>query len=266
MAASPASPAAAEEAVLALTLRSERPVIRAGEAWPLEVRLSSREGSGFYVERPPSFGPGGLSVDARKGKCGFYMERALLDIFAPETRFNVFPLTRDRDVVESLSWLNAPEAYLPMLPVDGPGRYHVRATFSSEGAAAVGVLWPVWRGTAASNEIELEIEPARPESIEKWRNHLQRCVSAAEGCAEELSAVRYFQHVRDDAAAELLVRWLQKDPVLNSPAISAIAFQRRAKDVAVLEKLYSNKHFGSGKPQSILEKTIAALKNPTACE
>ncbi len=225
-----------------------------GESFRLTIDLENGGAESLYVFRSTVIGETALNVLAAKGTCEYRAEPHYIGLPETDRRFYYVPLLPGRRIQEDFC-LNDPEdPDTIQLPLAGPGVYRLWVTYRSREHWVVGPLWPVWVGDAASNEIRLEVLPAVPSSIERWRQRLRK---------GEDSAISYFRHVGDPVAAETLIRMIEADPV-RVGLTEAIVRQERPKDAAVLRALTNRPELSEARRQ-FLRDAAMKLEAPSAC-
>lgn len=116
-----------------------------------------------------------------------------------------------------------------------PGEYGVRVLYDSDRSSREASKW-IWRGRAASNPSTVWIKPPEPGALTDHKQQLSACVG--NGACDTLRLANFYSVVRDNAAADLLVRLLS-DRLYDIWLLDAIVFQSRASDAEQLRELAS---------------------------
>ena len=217
---------------LSLSLRGPQEV-RLGEPLDLRIGFSNASSAPLVLYRGIGIGSSEeLQLSAEGGGCNFKVPETHIEAPAEWAPFFFVPLVPGRGFEESLR-LNDVSGSFIELPVHVPGIYHVTATLiGSDRQSAHG---PLWIGSAESPALHVAVQPARRESLESWRRALDSCIRG--DCSQLEGATKYFSLVRDEIAADLLIRLL---PEKGSVA-RAVAAQGRKQDASAL-RLHGTRH------------------------
>lgn len=219
-----------------IRLRLHQPVSTYALGTPLLLELSvTNEGDeATYIELPRGLGPEALNIVAENKRCSYPVDPVHFDQPVEELRFAFVPLQPGSSYRLELARLNAPGQGI-YLELPGPGTYVFSASLRSDGAPIEGVIWPIWRGTAESPPLQVEVVNPPPETTEDWSKRLSRCV--AEAICEDLAAIEYFRFVKAARIGDLLQELLTRDPLMYSAAGAALVHQQREQDLGFLRAL-----------------------------
>jgi len=204
-----------------------------GEALILRVAFTNTGSAPFFLHRGVSIGsPEELQLSAKGGECTFAVAETHVEAPADWVPFLLVPLVPGRSLEESVL-LNDVSGSFIELPFRAPGTYHLIATLiGSDRQTPHG---PLWIGKAESPAFQVVVQPPRRESLESWRRALDLCTHG--DCNQLEGATKYFSLVRDDVAAELLIRLLSD----RGSVARAVAAQGRKQDVSAL-RLHASRH------------------------
>jgi len=179
----------------------------------LRLGYLNDEDRSLFLARPRSFGTGtsSLRIIAENSGCQYEAGPIHYETRVEDLKFFFVPLMQGDTLTQRLPTVaDATSIGGVDLLLPGPGMYTFHVEFSSHGDSYEAFIGPVWRGTVKSNKIEVNLRPPTTSEVNMWRRKLQECVSA--GSCMAAPAVRYFAHVRDDQAAELLIGALRAEP------------------------------------------------------
>lgn len=222
---------------LEIALRAPRAELTQGEMLELWLYFSNTGEEPFFVERPVDLGTNGVTVIARRQHCEYRSSPAHFDRPLSALRFQYIPLMQDDEFGMILPPLNEPASGLS-LPLPIPGTYQLQAEFNSDGSDHEGLIWPIWRGRAVSNALEVSVAPPSESQRRDWLEDLEDCVMERE-CdpLEILEAIQPFQMGYIPGAAPLLRELIRSDPERNAIAASALALQGDSSDEELLKTL-----------------------------
>jgi hypothetical protein len=246
---------------LEMALHLEGRSVEAGTPIRLRILYSNSGKNPLFVRRRTDIGKGEIEITATDDACSAAVPMRHVDYVEGTDRFFYVPLWPGRALEESV-FLNDPDAadFLE-LPLIRPGRYSLRVRYAPDSPLEVGVLWPVWSGEAQSNAASLEISPARPAAIAQWRARLRSCLD--ERCEPGFAAGRYFRLVRDNEAADILLRLLDRYPGDYS-LVEALSAQGRAQDARTIRQLERRPEYGP-LMHTRLDELARRLEQPGGC-
>jgi hypothetical protein len=211
---------------LQLDLESPDSVMLGG---PIELRIGYRNAGRepLVLDRGLGIGPAaGLRVSAARNGCQVEVPDAFIESPKEWTPFFDVPLIPGRALEERLRFNDFRGTFIEF-PIRVVGVYELSVALVSAGGGDA--LQPRrWTGTAQSSPRKLTILPARSEAIVEWRDVLRGCLSG--DCKRLEAATKFFSLVRDDEAADYLVRLLGR----AAGVAHALAAQGRKSDVVTL--------------------------------
>jgi len=187
----------------------------------------------FYVERSDSIGPQDIEFIARDAECEYTASSFRPTIPASYQRFLLIPFRPGERSSQMLNQINDLEPGGSDLLLPREGKYSLTAVFHSQGETVVDGLGPVWRGTVTSDPVTLIVVAPSPGKVDRMREQLEQGVTTG---AADPDSIAYFRHVRDETAADLLIRLVAAGSV-DPWLAEAIAHQRRPRDAEALETL-----------------------------
>jgi hypothetical protein len=235
--------------------------LRQGEPFRFRLRFRNDGEDAFYFERTFDVGQGAVMFMAQRDNCTYESEPQHFDMDLASRRFLFMPLMKDDTFDEREFVLNDPRSWGgPALVLPTIGIYHLWAVFTSQGSPVAGPLWPVWRGSAQTREIQTTVEGPDARTVAEWRSRLKSCLN--ESC-HDFSAIEYFRLVRDGEAAELLAALLKRHSG-NRWLVGAVVRQGRAQDASLLEAEAEVTTLGQGW-RSVLLEGAKQLRGESAC-
>lgn len=219
---------------LSVHLRLPSPAYEIGQPFAPGLAFENTGSAPYFLERSFDYGPGHITLTAVRGGCRVATTPAHFTRSLEDLRFSYTPLLPEDRLETTLFPLNTREGEI-LLDLPGPGRYTLTATFASEGSAAEGMVWPIWRGEATSAPVEIDVRQPSPETIAPWKERLRRC--AAEEPCGDFEALGYFRLVRAPDVADLIRTIVGKEPGLHSINARALVKQGRPEDAAFLEEI-----------------------------
>jgi hypothetical protein len=218
---------------LGLKLSLVREVVRFDEPIDLELTYINIGNDPIEVARTYTIGRDAIDIVARSGDCEYEASGLIADIKSTVRPFLLTPLLAYERFTQTLIRLNdiaslgGSDLILPH-----EGKYSVQATFTSQGNQGPAPIQRVWRGSVTSDPISLIVLPPRPGNVERMRALLEEGVRT--GTADPVS-VTYFRYVRDEGAAGVLVKLIERG-VFDPWLAHAVAHQGRPQDAPALEK------------------------------
>lgn len=219
---------------LAVHLRLPSPTYEIGQPLAPGLAFENTGSAPYFLVRTFDYGPKHITLTAVRDGCRVTTTPAHFTQSLEDLRFSYTSLFPEDRLETTLFPLNTLEGEI-LLDLPGPGRYTLTATFTSEGPAAEGMVWPIWRGEATSPPVEIEVRQPSPETIAPWKERLRRC--AAEEPCGDFEALGYFRLVRAPDVAGLIRTIVGREPGPHSINARALVKQGRPEDAAFLEEI-----------------------------
>lgn len=196
-----------------------------GEAVPVRLNFGNPIGSPVYLEfSGTDYGKESLVLCAQHEGAWFRTGQIHFDREHDAQRFDFIPLRHNQVFETPILAVNDPAvSTLPILRLSQPGTYEVFATYESRGPDQEGLVWPIWRGIVKSKTQVLTLTPPSSDRVMEKRNALKACASGSTEC--EASLIGYYQIVRDEEAAAILVEMLDASQVPVPDLAEAVANQ-----------------------------------------
>lgn len=217
-----------------ISLQGKQAEVTQGDLLDFSLQFRNPHDRPFYIERPRGFGQDSLLVVARRGECEYEISPMYPDRPLATLRFMYFPLLPDDELRITLPSLNEPGSQLH-IPLPHPGKYKFTAQFTSQGSEHEGLIWPIWRGRALSNVVEVTVKPMNQGQRQELIRQLQNCLRDAE--CDVLATAQSFEVSYVPGSVSLLRQLLRKDPEANAIVASALMTQGDETDAEFLTEL-----------------------------
>jgi len=247
---------------LRLLLQSKSETYILGESIRLIITYENTGEEPFYFQRPKGLGADHLNLMATTKEYSCAVEPQYFDAAIEDLHFRFTSLYPGDRLTMDVEPLNDPTGFgMPRLPMATPGRYVLRAVFTSMGPGTEGDRSPVWRGQIESNPVEVILQEPGEDLLAEWRERLRVCVFSPE--CEDYVAIEYFRFVRDSHAVEYLKQFIRRNPTYDR-AVEALVNQGRTADASFLEELVNRPNM----PNSLrdhYQEMARLLRNPSPC-